>query len=262
MNILYTMAQDKECQDYFMEHGNQILTKESYNEYLRNNQGQWVDDKMTGITNQEAINQIHNAGGLAIIAHPFYDLKDMAEMETLLRQGIDGIEVQVRGNGKNKQFVDFAHEHNLLITYGSDYHGGVFDRDVLNNRGENILSRELAEALKLDIEGTEIGYKGIKIGDTIKYIERGARKHGHPIVADRLVKVLDIKEEKLDVLGKKYYLEVLEDRLTPPDKPSKKGYKFNEWRRNDHEEYDRKMSQSPGHFADGYWYFLKDGFAI
>ncbi len=147
MNVMYTMMQDRECQGYFMEHDNQKLTKPLYDNYLRDPKGKWVEDKMTTVTSQRAINAIHDAGGIAILAHPPIDVKDMAEMNTLLEEGINGIEVQVRGNGENQKFIDFAIENNLLITYGSDYHGGIFDRDCLNNKGNNILTADLARAL-------------------------------------------------------------------------------------------------------------------
>jgi hypothetical protein len=70
-------------------------------------------------------------------------------MEELLMQGIDGIETQPRGNGKNGPFIEFAKANNLLITYGSDFHGGPFGRLMLDNLGENILTKELAEALRI-----------------------------------------------------------------------------------------------------------------
>jgi len=35
----------------------------------------------------------------------------------------------------------------MLITYGSDFHGGLFGRPILTNEGENVLDARLAEAL-------------------------------------------------------------------------------------------------------------------
>ena len=150
MNIMYTMMQDKECQEYFMKNDGQKLTKQIYDSYLRGPTGKWISDKLTTINSKMAIDEVHDAGGIAILAHPPLDIKDMSEMEVLLSEGIDGIEVQTRGNGENQKFIDFANKNNLLITYGSDYHGGVFDRDVLSNRGNNILTKELAKALRIE----------------------------------------------------------------------------------------------------------------
>ncbi|VVB79350.1 PHP domain protein [uncultured archaeon] len=152
MNIMYAMMQDRECQDYLMKHEGQKLTKEIYDAYLRDENGKFVTDKMTAVTPKLAIDAVHSAGGIAILAHPPLDVKEMAEMDVLLREGIDGIEVQTRNNGRNEPFIEFAKRNNLLITYGSDFHGGVFNRDTLSSRGNNILEERLAKALKLEVE--------------------------------------------------------------------------------------------------------------
>jgi predicted metal-dependent phosphoesterase TrpH len=145
MNIQYTMSQDKECQDYFMKKDGQILTHELYNHYLENSKRKG-SDKMTCITAKRAIKEIHAAGGIAIIAHPNKEIEDMHEMDKLLKYGLDGLEIQPAFNGKTEIFKKYAERHDLLITYGSDYHGGVFGRTFLG-RGENILSKKLAKAL-------------------------------------------------------------------------------------------------------------------
>jgi predicted metal-dependent phosphoesterase TrpH len=151
MNILYTMTQDKESQDYFMKIEGQKISKPLYDAYLRDENGRWVEDKMTSVTSKMAIDVIHEAGGIAVIAHPAEDVKDMAEMNILLENGIDGIEYQQRYNGENEKFMKFAEDNNLLITYGSDYHGGVFGRMPLDNKGKNILDERLAIALRLKL---------------------------------------------------------------------------------------------------------------
>lgn len=148
MNVWYTMMQDKECQDYFTKHEGKILDYELYNKYLRNTKGKFVEDKMTAITAERAINEIHAAGGIAIIAHPNKDIINMTEMDELLRLGIDGVEVQPAYRAEAEPFRKFAEEHNLLITWGSDYHGGLFGRRLLD-QGENILTDKLAKALRI-----------------------------------------------------------------------------------------------------------------
>ena len=151
MNVQYAMIQDKECQEYFLKKEGQILTPEIYNKYLLNLDGKWVEDKMTTITPERAIKEIHAAGGIAIIAHPNKDITDMLEMDELVKLGIDGLEIQPAFNGKTEPFKKYAEERNLLITFGSDYHGGVFGRTFLG-RGENVLYPRLVEALKLGVE--------------------------------------------------------------------------------------------------------------
>jgi predicted metal-dependent phosphoesterase TrpH len=147
-NVLMTLDQDKECQEFFMKKYNQILTKEFYDTLMESKSAKGVVDKMTAITPQEAIKQVHAAGGIAIIAHPFKEIKDLVELDELVKQGLDGLEVQPTFNGRNKETYEYALKHKLLVTYGSDYHGGLFGRPILNN-GYNIASKELAEALRI-----------------------------------------------------------------------------------------------------------------
>jgi len=128
-----------------------------YKEMLKNENGREVVDKDTSVTPQEAIMQIHRAGGLAFIAHPFKQIKDTRkpgwfawnEMDELRWLGIDGLEIQPKDKEKNNPFRQYAIDNNLLITYGSDWHGGVFGRPPLTDKGENVLEARLAEALKL-----------------------------------------------------------------------------------------------------------------
>lgn len=73
-----------------------------------------------------AVKRIHDAGGLAVLAHPF---QTFYEQEDLLQQaiddGIDGIEAfsNYHEEKHNHYYADFARRHGLLITCGSDFHG-------------------------------------------------------------------------------------------------------------------------------------------
>lgn len=145
-NVLMTLDQDKECQEFFMKRYETVLTKEFYDELMKTSK---ESDKSTAITSERAIREIQGAGGIAIIAHPFKDIKDMAEMDELRRLGLDGLEIQTNFNGRNEPFRKYALENNLLVTYGSDFHGGLFGRPILNNEGENVLYEKLAKALKI-----------------------------------------------------------------------------------------------------------------
>jgi predicted metal-dependent phosphoesterase TrpH len=151
MNLWWAMMQDKECRAYFEEKGEK-LTEELYKRYLRNNQAREPIDKNTAINSERAINEIHEADGIAIIAHPFKDVKDMAEMDELRRLGIEGLEIQANFNGQNEPFREYAKQHNLLVTYGSDWHAGLFERVMLDGKsnGENVLYERLARTLRLE----------------------------------------------------------------------------------------------------------------
>jgi 3',5'-nucleoside bisphosphate phosphatase len=69
----------------------------------------------------DAVRAIHDAGGVAIVAHPVV-LKGTADLERLLPLGLDGVEVRHRLHGRNAEAA-FDVEHGLLRTGGSDFHG-------------------------------------------------------------------------------------------------------------------------------------------
>jgi len=82
------------------------------------------------ISPYEAIKTIHNAGGVAVLAHPLsYHFKKRSDVKELLvdlvRHNLDGIEAEYVTYNKadivwlKKQAIDL----NIVITGGSDYHG-------------------------------------------------------------------------------------------------------------------------------------------
>lgn len=148
MNIWYTMAQDEKCKKFFRDQGILALGLDRYGSYLKKNPE--VSDHDTNIFPGEAIRQIHLAGGKAFIAHPFKDIESLTELDELKKLGLDGLEVQPNYNGRNKETREYALKNNLLITYGSDFHGAVFNRAMLTDEGENVLDARLAEALGIN----------------------------------------------------------------------------------------------------------------
>ncbi len=72
----------------------------------------------------EIIEAIHEAGGIAVLAHPgFYDNFEL--LEELIPQGLDGVEVWHPENTPEQQelLISIAKKHDLLMTGGSDFHG-------------------------------------------------------------------------------------------------------------------------------------------
>jgi len=68
---------------------------------------------------------IRASGGLSVIAHPkVFDSFDLLQ-ELTEQDAIDGVEVwhQSADEGYRKQLLQFAGEHNMLTTGGSDFHG-------------------------------------------------------------------------------------------------------------------------------------------
>ena len=73
----------------------------------------------------EIIEAIHEAGGIAVLAHPgFYDNFEL--FEELIPLGLDGVEVWHPENTPEQQeaLIKTAKKHGLLMTGGSDFHGG------------------------------------------------------------------------------------------------------------------------------------------
>ncbi len=77
-------------------------------------------------TAEQAIALIREAGGAAVIAHPYWDIKDPTEVEDLIRSlGADGVETFYPSHTKEqtKHLLDLCEELNLTPTASSDYHG-------------------------------------------------------------------------------------------------------------------------------------------
>ncbi len=76
-------------------------------------------------SHHKIIEKVKSAGGAVIIAHPG-NLYSMEELEALVEAGVDGIEfIHPSHDYKTQKRIEaFADNRNLLITGGSDYHGG------------------------------------------------------------------------------------------------------------------------------------------
>ncbi|HLD37321.1 MAG TPA: PHP domain-containing protein [Candidatus Nanoarchaeia archaeon] len=146
-NILMTMLLDRECRQWIHQRHNNASAEELMSFYLRKGGVAGSLKNRGGVETGDAIKIVHNAGGIAILAHPPLDVGDISEVELLRMQGMDGIEVQLNFYEKGyKMYEDYAKQNELLVTYGSDYHGPSFTRPLLGRNG-NIASRALEERL-------------------------------------------------------------------------------------------------------------------
>ena len=85
----------------------------------------------------DAVQAIHNAGGIAVLAHPItlekkYNVKIDDIFDIFTEAGIDGIEIF---NSKHslsdiKRYYKLAKQKKLLISGGSDYHGEIMKPNV------------------------------------------------------------------------------------------------------------------------------------
>lgn len=96
--------------------------EEAFDKYLKKGRRAWVPKFKISAVN--AINLIHQAGGLAVMAHPGLNHCDEI-IPTIAQQGLDGLECfHTKHTPKMaKRYLAIAARHNLLVTGGSDCHG-------------------------------------------------------------------------------------------------------------------------------------------
>ncbi len=94
----------------------------SFAKYIGNGKPGYVPKK--NFTPVEAINVIHEAGGIAVLAHPVIDNNDK-HIEMLAGLGMDGIEIYhpYHRQPDKDRLINLADRFRLIITGGSDYHG-------------------------------------------------------------------------------------------------------------------------------------------
>lgn len=102
--------------------------KKAFQQYLGKGCPFYVPKKKLNL--RQAIDAIHQAGGLAILAHPyslgFKTYPPLGEEILKLKElGLDGIEAYYSGHDRyfTKWLLDFAHSNDLLVSGGSDFHG-------------------------------------------------------------------------------------------------------------------------------------------
>ena len=95
---------------------------EAFERFLKKGRPGWVPKFKISAT--EAIELIHQAGGLAVMAHPGLNRND-AIIPELVGAGLDGIECfHTRHSASTAEhYLQVAMQHRLLVTGGSDCHG-------------------------------------------------------------------------------------------------------------------------------------------
>jgi 3',5'-nucleoside bisphosphate phosphatase len=95
---------------------------EAFKRFLKKDRPAWVPKfKMSAA---DAINMIHEAGGLAVLAHPGLNRTDDV-IPPLVEAGLDGIECfhSRHSTAMSMHYLQIAERHRLLVTGGSDCHG-------------------------------------------------------------------------------------------------------------------------------------------
>ena len=110
-----------------MEKGYATDVKDAFTKYLA--QGAPAYTSRFHPDPRRAIEMIHAAGGLAVMAHPNLWTTDLIDLEKNLKllkdAGLDGMEAIYKSNppGVTVEHLLIAHRLGLLVTAGSDFHG-------------------------------------------------------------------------------------------------------------------------------------------
>lgn len=112
--------------------------KEAFKRYLAIDGAAYVPKKK--LSPYQAITLIKQAGGVAVLAHPIFLEQSSKDIEVILKElisyGLDGIEAYYTDHSPQvrERYITLAHKYRLLITGGSDYHGGN-KPDIMIGRG-------------------------------------------------------------------------------------------------------------------------------
>ena len=118
---------------------------EAFERFLKKNRPAWVPKfKMSAA---EAIDLIHEAGGVAVLAHPGLNRVDEVIPE-MVEAGLDGIECfhSKHSTAIAEHYLQMADRFHLLVTGGSDCHGMNKGKPLI---GSIRLPYQHVEALKL-----------------------------------------------------------------------------------------------------------------
>jgi hypothetical protein len=96
---------------------------EAFERFLKRNRPAWVPKFKMSV--REGIQLIHEAGGLAIMAHPGLSRTD-GVIPAIVADGLDGIECfhTKHSTATVEHYLEIADRYHLLVTGGSDCHGG------------------------------------------------------------------------------------------------------------------------------------------
>jgi hypothetical protein len=95
---------------------------EAFERFLKKGKSAWVPKfKMSAL---QAINLIHEAGGVAVLAHPGLNRTDEV-IPQIIAAGLDGLECfhTKHSTSMTEHYLQIAEAQNLLVTGGSDCHG-------------------------------------------------------------------------------------------------------------------------------------------
>jgi predicted metal-dependent phosphoesterase TrpH len=103
--------------------------------YMRGVFGELGHPQAAFPTPEEAIAAVHRAGGVVVLAHPgagFYNDADDRRLDELVEMGLQGLECYSFHHtaAATERFLAYCDRRRLLITGGSDCHGGFVGRPL------------------------------------------------------------------------------------------------------------------------------------
>ena len=126
----------------FVKYSYTSSVKEAFDKYLIP-ANKKISSIKKGITYNECINLIKNAGGIAVLAHPKTLKCTSKELEKIIielkKSGIEGIEAyhSIHKPEEIEQYLDLANKYNLLVSGGSDYHEPLIKPNIELATGVN-----------------------------------------------------------------------------------------------------------------------------
>lgn len=140
------------------EKGYVFSSQNAFDRYLKKGRAAYVPKELISVG--EVIDMVHNANGLAVIAHPIQSLSVAAcgiegFIGGLVDEGIDGIEVYYSSHSKEDvtRLLHMACKYNLFVVGGTDFHGEVKPGVELGiGMGDMRISCELLENMKKVLE--------------------------------------------------------------------------------------------------------------
>jgi len=106
--------------------------QEAFHKWIRVGRPAYVPRKRPPLG--EIVALIHHAGGAAVMAHPGQTGVD-GDIPAMVEAGLDGIEVYYPEHSarQRKHYLRLAQEYGLLVSGGSDFHGGNKKNSVLGS---------------------------------------------------------------------------------------------------------------------------------
>ena len=137
-----------------VERGYAGSIQEAFDRFLKKGAAAYV--AKSRLHPREAVSLIREAGGVAVLAHPYQlSLSSYDEADELIADlaefGLDGVEaIYSRHNAQQRaSYSEIARRHRLLITGGSDYHGSYKpDIDLVSGLGDLEVPYALLQDLK------------------------------------------------------------------------------------------------------------------